>query len=319
MMGGELAAARITDPRLRQAYGLCRRLNAAHGRTFFLTTRLLAPCQRPGIHALYGFARLADDIVDEPGSAPEARLTELSQRLKAGLECGHSTDPVMAAVIDTATRYRLAPQLFASFLASMRMDLTVSDYPTRAELDRYVHGSAEVIGVQVLPILGTVGDPAEAAPYAAALGKAFQLTNFLRDIAEDLDRGRVYMPADELAAYGVNRDLLTWCRERGCLDSRVRAALAAQHEHARKVYRFATTGIELLHPVSRSCVTTALVLYSEILDRIEANDYQVFRRRVTVPQSRRMQVAGPALARAIWARRGGRAHPLASAAEASVR
>ena len=88
MMGGELAAARITDPRLRQAYRLCRRLNAAHGRTFFLTTRLLAPCQRPGIHALYGFARLADDIVDEPGSAPEARLTELSQRLKPGWRAG---------------------------------------------------------------------------------------------------------------------------------------------------------------------------------------------------------------------------------------
>ena len=111
------------------------------------------------------------------------------------------------------------------------MDLTVTDYPDRAALERYMHGSAEVIGLQMLPVLGTVGPREEAAPYAAALGKAFQLTNFLRDVDEDLRRGRVYLPADELAAYGVDRDVLTWCQHNRRTDARVRRALERTARH----------------------------------------------------------------------------------------
>ena len=208
-------------------------------------------------------------------------------------------------MVDTAARYRIAPVLFADFMHSMRMDLEVASYPDRAALDSYVHGSAEVIGLQVLPVLGTVGPPAEAAPYAAALGQAFQLTNFLRDVAEDLDRGRVYLPADELAAFGVDHGLLAWCRAHQRTDSRVRAALASQHATTRAIYRFARDGIALLHPVSRPCVATALTLYSEILDRIEDSDFAVFAHRARVGQLRRAGVAVPALARAFWARRAG--------------
>jgi phytoene synthase len=207
--------------------------------------------------------------------------------------------------VDTAARYRIAPALFADFMASMRMDLEVTRYPDRAALDGYVHGSAEVIGLQVLPVLGTVGPPAEAAPYAAALGKAFQLTNFLRDVAEDLDRGRVYLPADELAAFGVDYGLLAWCRAHQRTDPRVRAALASQHATTWAIYRFARDGIAMLHPVSRPCVATALTLYSEILNRIEDSDFAVFAHRARVGQLRRVGVAVPALARAFWARRGG--------------
>ena len=128
----------------------------------------------------------------------------------------------------------------------MRMDLTVTDYPDRKSLERYMHGSAEVIGLQMLPVLGTVGPREEAAPYAAALGKAFQLTNFLRDVDEDLQRGRVYLPADELAAHRVDRDVLAWCHANRRTDARVRRALTEQHAATRRVYDVARKGIDML-------------------------------------------------------------------------
>jgi phytoene synthase len=312
VIGAELDAAGLTDPRLRAAYGRCRELNARHGRTYYLATRLLTRAQRPAVHALYGFARWADDIVDDvpPGTSPAqvtARLDRLRRDLSDGLRQRHSDDPILAAVVDTAGRYQLAPDLFTDFMDSMRMDLEVTSYPDRAALDTYVHGSAEVIGLQVLPVLGTVGPRHEAAPYAAALGKAFQLTNFLRDVAEDLDRGRVYLPADELAAFGVGTGLLRWCRAHQRTDPRVRAALADQHATARAIYRYARDGIARLQPVSRPCVATALALYADILDRIEDSGFAVFAQRARVGQVRRLQVAAPALARALWARRGHRA------------
>jgi phytoene synthase len=307
MTGRELDAAGITELRLRAAYSRCRTLNARHGRTYFLATRLLPPGRRPAIHALYGFARHVDDLVDEPppGLTHDqitAELDRITAALEVGLRTGSSDDPVLAAVVDTATRFGIDHSLFAAFLRSMRMDLTVTDYPTRAALQDYVHGSGEVIGLQLLPVLGTVCDPAAAAPSAAALGQAFQLTNFLRDVAEDLDRGRVYLPADELAAYGVGRELLLWCRETGRSESRVRRALADQITRTRDVYRRASPGIALLHPASRPCVATAHTLYARILDRIEERDYNVFAGRVSVGTGRRLALAGGAFTRAVWAR-----------------
>src|SRR6202020_1035243 len=126
--------------------------------------------------------------------------------------------------------YGISDELFDDFLVSMRMDLTITDYPDRAALNLYMKGSAEPIGLQLLPILATAGPPDQAAPYAAALGRAFQLTNFLRDIDEDLTRQRIYLPADELAAYDVDRDLLMWCHSNHRTDHRVRNALVDQHD-----------------------------------------------------------------------------------------
>ncbi|MTE11416.1 phytoene/squalene synthase family protein [Nocardia aurantiaca] len=303
MTRAELDAAGITDPALRQSYQRCRELNAEHGRTFFLATRLLAPDQRPAVHALYGFARRADDIVDQRDPRlttvdREARLDRLARQFATADAAG---DPVLAAVLHTAGMYRIPDRLFDAFLASMRMDLRITDYPDRTALDRYVYGSAEVIGLQLLPILGVVD--AAAAPYAAALGKAFQLTNFLRDVDEDLARDRVYLPADELAAYGVDRELLSWCRQHRRVEPRVRRALAAQHRITRDIYEYARGGIALLAPRSRPCVTTALLLYSEILDRIEDNDFEVFGRRATVGTGRRIRVGTLGMLRAWRARR----------------
>jgi 15-cis-phytoene synthase len=309
MIRSELDAAGVSQPRLRDAYRRCRELNAHHGRTFFLATRLLAPAQRPAVHALYGFARLADDILDDLDSpldtaAKTDRLQCFSDRFfDGGRGDDEEMDLVLAAVRHTAAMYGIDGQLFGDFLASMRMDLTVTSYPDRAALNIYMHGSAEVIGLQLLPVLGTVGPADEAAPYAAALGKAFQLTNFLRDVDEDLTRERVYLPTDELAAFDVDRDLLSWCHVNRRTDPRVRSALAAQHHITRGIYRFAGDGVPMLAPWSRPCVATALTLYSEILDRIEASDFAVFSQRARVGTARRMQVAAGAMIQAWRARR----------------
>ena len=301
----ELHAAGIEDGRLRESYRYCRQLNAEHGRTYFLATRLLTPSQRPAVHALYGFARYADDILDDLNS--DAGVTERSARLELlasrFVKGDAASEPVLPAVLDTARTYRIPLSLFDEFLTSMRMDLTVTDYPDRPALDRYMRGSAEVIGLQMLPILGTVGPLRDAEPCAEALGRAFQLTNFLRDINEDLDRNRVYLPADELAAFGVDRELLIWCHDNQRTDPRVRQALAAQHEITRAIYREAYKGIALLAPQSRPCVTAAYTLYSEILDRIEDIDFEVFSQRASVGMGRRLRVFAGGLVRAHRARR----------------
>ena len=309
MIGSELDAAGVRDPALRESYRQCRRINAEHGRTFFLATRLLAPSQRPAVHALYGFARRADDILDDFGSglgnAERAEglqqlATQLFDRLVQDTPSGD--DPTLAAVVDSAKTYGIGWNLFDDFLGSMQMDLTVTDYPTRAELDRYMYGSAEVIGLQMLPILGHVAPRDEVAPYAAALGKAFQLTNFLRDIDEDLQRGRVYLPADELAVHQVDRDVLTWCHDNGRTDVRVRRALVEQHAATRAIYDESRHGISLLHPRSRPCVEAAFTLYSEILDRIEEIDFAVFGQRASVGNARRLRVGVTGLVKAWRAR-----------------
>jgi 15-cis-phytoene synthase len=329
---GELHAVSVSTIRpagaevdLAEAYRACRRINARHGRTFFLATRLLPPDRRPAVHALYGFARLADEIVDNSRGNRARELAAFEREVAGALgggPTGHArragvepAAPVLAALVDTVRRHRIEPGLFAEFLAAMRMDLTVTGYRTFADLARYTHGSAGVIGLQLLPVLGTVGPAADAAPYAAALGEAFQLTNFLRDVGEDLDRGRLYLPADELAAFGVDRARLEHAHRTGTTDPPIRRALAHLVACNHAVYRRAEPGIALLRRESRPCVRTAFVLYRGILDEIAACGYAVLGRRVAVPARRRLGVALPGLARALAsrvpARRTHQGHPLA--------
>lgn len=292
------------EPALAASYETCRRLNARHGRTYYLATLLLPAAKRPAVHALYGFARYADEIVDQLGSTvtPDQRAAELQRwgdRILADIRNGASTDPVGRAVVDTMARWDIPAALLEDFLASMRMDLTVTRYPTYADLERYMWGSASVIGLQMLPVLEPSVPAEEAAPYAVALGQAFQLTNFLRDIGEDLDRGRIYLPEQDLAAHGVTVQALQDQR----VDGPFRRLMAAQIDRTRGLYRSAEPGIALLHPTSRDCVRTAWRLYGAILDEIERAGYDVFTRRVRVGRARRLGVAGPGLARAGWARR----------------
>ncbi|MBA9004650.1 MULTISPECIES: phytoene/squalene synthase family protein [Thermomonospora] len=292
----ELDAAGITDPTLRAAYAHCRRLNARHGRTYFLATRLLPVARRPAVHALYGFARWADDIVDDLGTTATieqraAALHRLEADLTAGLRSGTSGRPVVRAVAHTAARYGIDHRHFTDFMASMRADLHVTGYASYADLEAYMHGSAAVIGLQMLPVLGTVAPQEEAAPHAAALGIAFQLTNFLRDVGEDLDRGRVYLPEDLLAAHGVDRALLRWSRDTGRTDRRIPAALRAAAGLAHAAYRTAEPGLRMLQPASRPCIETARTLYRDILRVIDAQGYAVLHRRAVVPRRRRAAVA----------------------------
>ena len=218
------------------------------------------------MHALYGFARRADDILDDFDATLTAaeradRLHRLATQLFNRLtqDTVADDDPALAAVVHTARRYGIAWELFDDFLGihadGSRPSPTT---PTVPRWSRYMYGSAEVIGLQMLPVLGTICPREEAAPYAAALGKAFQLTNFLRDVDEDLERGRIYLPADELAAYDVDRDVLMWCHTNRRTDARVRRALIEQHAETRRIYGYAHHGISLLQPRSRPCVSAAL-------------------------------------------------------------
>jgi len=290
---GELDAAGIEGAALRASYARCRALNARHGKTYYLATLLLPPDRRPFVHALYGFARYADDIVDDHHARTDgeraARLEEWSGEFLADLEWGATSDPVTRAVIDTIARWEIPTSYFRDFVDSMRMDLTVTSYATYADLERYTWGSAAVIGLQMLPVLGRADEATRwdvLESHAIDLGVAFQLTNFLRDVAEDLERGRVYLPQESLDRFGVDRDRLA----RGRVDEPIRNLLAWEIERTRRLDVRAAPGIELVHPSSRDCLRTALTLYSGILDEIERADYDVFSQRVHVGLRRRATV-----------------------------
>lgn len=298
----ELDAAGIVDPELRASYQRCRQLNALHGKTYFLATMLLPPGKRPFVHALYGFARYADEIVDDLGSTLTTEqkagdLQRLGDELFADLDRGWSDHPISAATVDTVVRWRIPRAHIEAFLHSMRMDLDVTDYATYEDLYEYVYGSAAVIGLQMVPILEP-SDPA-AAVAAEQLGVAFQLANFIRDVAEDLDRGRIYLPLDELASFGVTPDTL---HQRQATPA-VKAALADQVLRVRALEQEARPGIAMLHPAVRPCIESARELYCGIVDEVEAIDYEVFDHRATVPTSRRLAVALPAWRSAVVARR----------------
>jgi phytoene synthase len=200
-----LNAAGIADPALRAAYARCRRLHAQYGRTYYLATLLLPPWKRPYVHALYGFARYADDIVDTgPAASRAAHFDAWAGQVLETLASGEvHHDEVTMALAHTLRRWDIPLAHVEAFLGSMAADLTVTHYRDHDDLKKYMYGSAAVIGLQMLPILGPLCD--EAYPRARAMGEAFQLTNFIRDVAEDLGRGRVYLPASDLARFGVTR------------------------------------------------------------------------------------------------------------------
>ncbi|MEY2814909.1 MAG: hypothetical protein RIS05_657 [Actinomycetota bacterium] len=298
----ELDAAGITDPALRASYAECKRLNSLHGKTYYLATLLLPPSKRPFVHALYGFARYADEIVDDLASTltPDEKakvLREWSAGVLADLAVGKSNDAVGAALVDTVTRFDIPHQHFVDFLHSMEMDLTVTTYRDFDALYEYVYGSAAVIGLEMLPILGTLSDGAYES--AKNLGVAFQLANFIRDVGEDLDRGRIYLPLDELSAYGVTQEML-YAR---VLTAEIINALKFQIERVRSLQRQADAGIELLHPTSRPCIRAASELYCGIVDEVEAIGYDIFNKRAKTSTARRIRVAGKAYLQAISARR----------------
>ena len=274
---------------LDESYEQCRRLNKRYGSTYYWSTYLLPRIKRHHVHALYGFCRYADDIVDDMGPAPtverEAALRTFGERFFVDLERGASNDPVLKAVVHTVRAFGLDPECFHRFLRSMAMDLSVGSYETWDDLLGYMDGSAAVIGEMMLPIL----EPpslAEALPSARALGNAFQLTNFLRDIAEDLDRGRVYVPQADVRKFDAESAFVERRVTPGLVD-----LLQFEIERCRDLYAAADLGVGLLPASSARCIAGARALYSRILERIEAQGYDVFSGRARVPTREKLAVA----------------------------
>jgi phytoene synthase len=297
----ELKAAGITDSELRNSYLECKRLNNLHGKTYFLATKFLPPAKRPFVHALYGFARYADEIVDDLASTlsedeKAKSLKSWGDEVLANIKSGKSHDHIGAALVDTVNRFSIPISYFEAFLHSMTMDLTVTEYHTYEDLYEYVYGSAAVIGLQMVPILGTISKQsmAEANIAAEKLGTAFQLANFIRDVGEDLTRGRVYLPITELQSHGVTREML----EERIVTPEIKNALKEQIKRVRSLQAEATPGINLLSAESRACIEAASELYCGIVDEVEKIDYEIFNQRAKTSNWRRLKVALPAYIKA---------------------
>ena len=301
----ELTKAGISDPALRTSYLECKRLNSLHGKTYYLATLLLPPEKRPFVHALYGFARYADEIVDDLASTltddeKANSLNQWGEGVISDIKSGNSDDVIGKALVDTVKRFDIPIQYFQAFLHSMAMDLTITEYQEYEDLQEYVYGSAAVIGLQMVSVLGIEKGVSidEVNGAAEKLGVAFQLANFIRDVGEDLERGRVYLPIAELQAHGVTREML----ERKVLTPQIKSALQEQIERVRKLQQESRVGINMLAMQSRACIQAASELYCGIVDEVEKIDYQIFTKRAKTSNWRRMKVAIPAYLSAVGAR-----------------
>jgi 15-cis-phytoene synthase len=295
---------------LDAAYASCRDLHRRHGRSYYLATRLLPGWKRRHVHALYGFTRYTDDIVDADGesgtSAPEPerarRLDQWAGQFYAAIDGAEAPGPILLAARHTIATFGLRRADFDAFFASMHMDLHIRAYADYGALLEYMEGSAAVIGTMMLPILLAPDDgpgPVPAAVAAAAreparqLGLAFQLTNFIRDVAEDLGRGRVYLPAADLDRFGVRRGDLA----AASASPAVRRLVAFEIERAQAHYRNALPGLAMLPARSRRCVRLAYAVYGGILDRVEQADCDVLAGRAVVPRRQRAAAVARELAR----------------------
>jgi phytoene synthase len=266
-----------TTVTLDESYARCRELNKRYGTTYYWSTKVLPRVKQHHVWALYAFCRYADDIVDDLGPVSVERradaLADFGNRFFLDLAAGRSDDPVLKAVVHTVKAFDIDPDCFRRFLRSMTMDLTVATYETWDDLLVYMDGSAAVIGEMMLPILEPLRP--EATAHARDLGNAFQLTNFLRDIAEDLDRNRQYVPQEDLRRFGVD---LT---PRRCTPEFVEL-MRFEIARCRELYVSADLGLAMLPTESAKCIGAARVLYGRILDKIEEQHYDVFAKRARV-------------------------------------
>jgi phytoene synthase len=261
-------------PAIAAAYGHCAEVTRRNSRTFHLATTVVPRAERMALRSLYAFCRVSDDIVDGSDDEPLARLARWREAVAAAPS--GSSDPVLVAWADTRARYGIPDVYIAQLLDTLAQDLTTTRYASFDQLATYCYGVASTVGLMAMHIIGYAG-PA-AVPYAVKLGVALQLTNILRDVGEDWQRGRLYLPLDELAAFGLSEaDIAA-----GRLNGRWRAFMRYQVSWNRRLYREAIPGIGLLHRRGRFAVAAAAELYRAILDDIEASGYDVFRRRAHV-------------------------------------
>ncbi len=259
---------------LDRAYAYCATLTSTHSRTFFMATGLLPSEKRRAMRALYAFCRLSDDIVDHAQGNAAGALAVWQRRVLAPEPL--PGDLVALAWADTRLRYGIPQRYAEQLINGVGRDLCQQRYRTFEEVVMYAYGVASTVGLMSMHIIGFAGE--QAIPYAIKLGIALQFTNILRDVGEDWRSRRVYLPTDEMTAYGLTEADL----DRGQVDDRWRAFLRFQIARNRRLYAEADPGIALLSGDGRFAVAAASELYRAILDDIEAHDYDVFNRRAHV-------------------------------------
>jgi phytoene synthase len=259
----------VSELQLEESYRTCRRLQRRHDPTYYWATRCLPREVQPAVHALYGFVRGADQIVDGPrrppaGSPRRAALDAWQAELERGLMRGHSDHPVIAALVDAGPRHGLPLHLLGRYMDSMRVDCQEPvRIVSRAQLDDYMEGSAATVGRVISPLLGAPEPEA-----VARLGVAFQLTNFIRDVPVDWDLDRVYLP-------GLPEEDL----RAGASTESLRERIAQEVARARGLFA-ETAGVALaLAPGMRRGVRMARAVYAHVLDRVEGNGYDVLGER----------------------------------------
>jgi 15-cis-phytoene synthase len=280
---------------LAQSYEFCRQVQRSHSKTYYFSTRLFPAEVRPHVHALYAFMRYADEIVDNPGATTLdeqlAALEAFEDETLAALSGEEVPDPVLRAYAATARTCGIESRHIRAFMKSMKMDTCVFRYPTYESLRVYTYGSAAVVGLMMCRIVGVSDE--RAAGHAEALGVAMQLSNFLRDIREDWYRGRVYLPLEDLARFGYPEE----CLGAGVVDERFAELMRFEVERTRRLYEFAGDGMRYIPRGRRYPVSVARELYAAILDRIEAQGYDIFSRRAQTPRLGKLRVAAGCAAR----------------------
>ncbi|HHX64804.1 MAG TPA: squalene/phytoene synthase family protein [Chloroflexi bacterium] len=256
---------------LIQAYRYCRKLTRFHSRTFYMASSLLPRTKRNAVRALYAFCRTTDDLVDH--AAGDVRSELESWRRRALADHPTADDPVTLAWTDTRTRYGIPPRYAEQLIDGVAQDLAVTRYRRFDDLAGYCYGVASTVGLMAMYIVGFVGT--EAIPYAVKLGVALQLTNILRDVGEDWRMGRLYLPLDELADYGLDEDDIA----AGRVDDRWRAFMRFQIARTHRLYDEAMPGLAMLHRDGRFAIAAAAELYRGILEEIETHGGDVFHHR----------------------------------------
>jgi phytoene synthase len=263
--------AQVDAAQLRRAYQYCARLTAQHSKSFYLSSALLPDAKRRATRALYAFCRIGDDLIDRSEDDPAAAIKQWGDIALAADP--QSDDPVVLAWSHARSIYRI-PHLYAEQLVNgVARDLLQTRYQTFDELAEYSYGVASTVGLMSMHIVGFSGP--EAIPYAVKLGVALQITNILRDVGEDYRSGRVYLPQEELAAFGITEDQIA----AGRVDDRWREFMRFQIARNRLLYKEAWPGIALLDRDGRFAIAAAATLYRGILDDLEAHDYNNFTRR----------------------------------------
>ncbi len=255
------------------AYLHCDGLAQANSRTFYLASSLLPLAKRRATRALYAFCRITDDLVDRVDSDSTAGLAEWRA---CALQATPCDDPVSLAWADTRVHYGIPARYAEQLVVGVAADLNEVRYSNFDELAVYCYGVASTVGLMAMHIIGFSGR--DAIPYAVKLGVAMQLTNILRDVREDWEAGRLYLPQDELAAFGLTEDDIA----AGQVDDRWRAFMRFQIERNRRIYAEALPGIAKLDPSGRYAIAAAAALYQAILNEIEARDGDVFSQRVEI-------------------------------------